>query len=68
MEDPYKQSLFREYEFLFFLEKDSRYPKKFAEPTAQGVLDPPASPVFVYYSTIPRAHEGALGRSAAETA
>ena len=25
---------------------------KFAEPTAQGVLDPPASPVFVYYSTI----------------
>ena len=25
---------------------------QFAEPTAQGVLDPPASPVFAYYSTV----------------
>ena len=30
-----------------------RWPsKQIAEPTAQGVLDNPASPVFVYYSTV----------------
>ena len=40
---------------------------QFAEPTAQGVLDPEASPVFVYYSKIFFDNLGRPGGSAGES-